>query len=283
MQNTEQFTNKQKQAEKKANITEIFSSVQGEGPLIGFRHIFLRFMGCDLRCNWCDTPNSLITKSDKKAQIEQKAGARNFAEFDNPMSIEEIANAIIKLEANTPHQSLSLTGGEPLLQKDFIKDLIPSLKAQNFQPIIYLETGGHRYKELSEIINLLDFVSFDLKLPSSTHEKPLWDLHAKFVEILSQSPQVYAYAKAVLTDETQEKDLIQACELLLKNPILELVLQPVSLVFNKSESKEKITGLIDYKIPTPEKMLRFQEIAVEIVGRKRIRIIPQTHKLMGQI
>ena len=39
-----------------AYIDEIFASIQGEGPWIGQRHIFIRFRGCDISCQYCDTP-----------------------------------------------------------------------------------------------------------------------------------------------------------------------------------------------------------------------------------
>ena len=42
----------------KAPIIEVFSSIQGEGLLIGRRQIFVRFAGCNLNCNYCDTPES---------------------------------------------------------------------------------------------------------------------------------------------------------------------------------------------------------------------------------
>jgi organic radical activating enzyme len=42
----------------KARINEVFSSIQGEGKLIGRRQVFVRFSGCNLECNYCDTPLS---------------------------------------------------------------------------------------------------------------------------------------------------------------------------------------------------------------------------------
>ena len=36
-------------------INEIFSSIQGEGPVVGYKQLFIRFCGCNLNCNYCDT------------------------------------------------------------------------------------------------------------------------------------------------------------------------------------------------------------------------------------
>ena len=89
----------------KTHINEIFSSIQGEGILIGRRQIFVRFSGCNLDCNYCDTSKSrnpilgdLITK-------------------------EELINKINNLITPDFH-SISLTGGEPLLHSDFIKEFL---------------------------------------------------------------------------------------------------------------------------------------------------------------
>ena len=38
-----------------AKINEIFSSIQGEGPVVGYKQLFIRFCGCNLNCNYCDT------------------------------------------------------------------------------------------------------------------------------------------------------------------------------------------------------------------------------------
>ena len=80
----------------KAKITEIFSSIQGEGPYVGIKQVFVRFFGCNTKCVWCDTQKS------------------SFKEY----SIKEAASKIRLLSAYS--HSVSFTGGEPLLYKDFI-------------------------------------------------------------------------------------------------------------------------------------------------------------------
>ena len=102
----------------KAPIIEIFSSFQGEGLLIGERQIFVRFAGCNLNCNYCDTNDS---KSEKSGVL---------------MTPEEVSCEIEKLL--TPDcKTISFTGGEPSLYPEFISKV-----CENFDLDIMLETNG---------------------------------------------------------------------------------------------------------------------------------------------
>ncbi|MDZ4172032.1 MAG: 7-carboxy-7-deazaguanine synthase QueE [Methanobacteriaceae archaeon] len=89
----------------KAPIMEVFSSIQGEGLLIGRRQIFVRFAGCNLNCNYCDTP-----ESRKSIAGQQK-------------TLEELQKDIMDIITPDFH-SISFTGGEPLLQANFIKTFL---------------------------------------------------------------------------------------------------------------------------------------------------------------
>ena len=101
------------------NVIEKFVSIDGEGPSSGELAVFIRFFGCDLRCLWCDTAYSW--NGEVKAE---------------PLSIAEIYNFI----KNSGVYNVTLTGGEPLIQKD-IGDLIEIL-AKDENLIIRIETHG---------------------------------------------------------------------------------------------------------------------------------------------
>ena len=93
-----------------AKISEIFQSIQGEGKYLGVRQVFIRFFGCRLGCRWCDT------------DYARNPQAGRFTE----MNVDEVMGRAASLWAGC--HSISLTGGEPLLQAGFLKELFPRLK-----------------------------------------------------------------------------------------------------------------------------------------------------------
>jgi len=96
-----------------ANLVEIFSSVQGEGTHVGATTLFIRFGGCDLRCRWCDSPNTW--KPASECRVETGRGGGKFQRRPNPLSLASIVEAAEALDL-AAHEFVSLTGGEPLLQ-----------------------------------------------------------------------------------------------------------------------------------------------------------------------
>ncbi|WP_400207962.1 7-carboxy-7-deazaguanine synthase QueE [Candidatus Methanomassiliicoccus intestinalis] len=120
-------------------VAEIFLSLQGEGVLMGTPTVFVRFVGCNLDCAWCDTNYA------KSGGVE--------------MTVNEILDKIEHF--NTPF--VSLTGGEPLLQED-INTLITSLLEESYH--ITLETNGSL--ALNELpVSEEIMISMDMKCPSS--------------------------------------------------------------------------------------------------------------------
>ena len=145
---------------KSVRIKEIFDSIQGEGPYIGYKQIFVRFCKCNLKCNYCDTEFS---------------PDEYFEEF----SPEELAAYLKKFDLKTVH-SISLTGGEPLLAVDFLKKFLPLTGGAK----IYLETNATLADKLAEIIDFVDIIAADIKLESASGIKDSYKFHDKFFEIL---------------------------------------------------------------------------------------------------
>lgn len=227
--------------EPRAKILEVFKSIQGEGKYAGVPQVFVRFFECHMHCTWCDTPDSIGD------------GKREYKEYTTPQLLKEV-----KLLAKGCH-SVSLTGGEPLLQADFIKEFIPYLKKKGLRT--YLETSGVLYKELKKIIDQVDIVSMDFKLPSSTKCRAFWKEHEEFLKIAIRRD---CFIKAVITSDTKEEDIHKSIELIKSiDPQLPFILQP-----NYFEMKN---GVID-------KCQEFQNYCLKYIPN--VRILPQLHKFM---
>jgi len=247
-----------------ASIVEIFTSIQGEGIYVGERQAFIRFAGCNLSCQYCDSPQAL--EIPKAYKVEVTPGKRDFKNHDNPASLEEVLNVLEPIfKQKDLYHSLALTGGEPLLQVDFLKALLPEIKKRGLRS--YLETAGVLPKYLEEIIDLVDIVSMDIKLPSATGLSDYMQDHKKCLEI-AYTKEVFV--KIVFTRESTIKEIADASELIaLLDDNIPLVLQPVTP-----------HGAIKHR-PTPESMLAFQAVAKRKL--KNVRVIPQVHKIMGQM
>lgn len=243
-----------------ANIIEIFSSIQGEGLYVGARQIFLRLSGCNLTCNYCDTP----VNSTPFCRVELNPGSGIFDEILNPLSPEKTIEIIARLITER-HHSISITGGEPLISVNFLKELFPLIKNTGIP--VYLETNGTLPDNLREIISLVDIISMDIKLPSMLSGSDYRDKHREFLLIATQKE---VFVKLVITEHTSNDD-IQQTALLIRdiNPAIPLVLQPVTANDNRILP------------PNAKRVLDIQSMILDFLIN--VRVIPQTHKILGQL
>ncbi|MDL2280443.1 7-carboxy-7-deazaguanine synthase QueE [Selenomonadales bacterium OttesenSCG-928-I06] len=249
--------------EKNVNLIEVFSSFQGEGLLVGSRQVFVRLASCNLNCKYCDT--EILAKD--VAKLEMTPGKLDFSDICNPVLASYLANHVNKMLFASKHHSVSITGGEPLIQFEALKDLLPGLNAP-----IYLETNGILFEELQEVLPFIEYISMDIKLPSSLifgkieTPKNYWQEHAKFLEIAFRKN---VFIKIVLTAKTTFEEVEKAIEIINSvNKKIPLVFQPVT----------PVNGVESLSI---EKTIAFFELAQNVLDD--VRIIPQTHKIIGVI
>lgn len=218
----------------KTAINEIFSSIQGEGPVVGYKQLFIRFCRCNLNCNYCDT--------------EFQTGQ----EF----TPKELFDTIdLEYELKTFH-SISLTGGEPLLSAEFLKDFLPLV---NNQAKIYLETNATLPYKLDLIKDKIDIISADIKLKSSTG----FDTTKLHHEFFKHAKGIETFAKIVF-DENITKDEIQTCIDMGKEFNIELILQPKTNGNKLSVTSDFCNELLD----------KFTK------DYPNVRLIPQVHKFL---
>ena len=230
----------------KTHVNEVFSSIQGEGTLIGRRQVFVRFSGCNLDCNYCDTSKS------------------RDPEFGNLISTENLFNQVNKIITPDFH-SISFTGGEPLLHADFIKYFLEKYKFKSL-----LETNGSLPNELQKISDLLDYVSLDIKLPeheASKNWNDLIDLELKSIKLLSDK-EINTYCKVVVMPGTKV-DMIGFIASKIADEVqntskLSMVIQPVSPLELWVDGTHKLF-----------------EISEEAGKHMDVLTIPQVHKLLN--
>lgn len=222
----------------KAKVNDIFVSIQGEGKYVSQPQCFVRFYDCNLNCDFCDTKISA------------------FKEYDSRELLESIKQAI----AGKNIKVISLTGGEPLLHRDFLLEFLPLLKKEGL--IAYLETNGTLYDELFDVMDYIDIISMDIKLPSSTKQGNFWREHEEFLKIAKDKD---TFVKLVVCLDTSLEDLKQAVNLVSGiNSRMTFVLQP--------NSEQLSSGLA-------LKLQEFKKCAKESLPD--VRSIPQLHKAIG--
>lgn len=222
----------------KSKIKEIFSSIQGEGPYIGVKQLFIRFCGCNLECSYCDE-NGLLDES--------------YLEF----TPEELKNYIQDFNLKTIH-SISLTGGEPLIWANFLKEFLPMIKNK-----IYLETNSTLKNNLEKIIDYVDIISADIKLPSSSGIESSFAVHDEFFKTAKKYNKEI-FAKIVFDENILDNEISNSLKLAEKYN-LPIILQPKTIGNKISPDKEKIIEVFNNflnKYPNT-------------------RLIPQVHKFLG--
>lgn len=225
-----------------ARVVEVFSSIQGEGLCLGERHVFVRFGGCNLHCDYCDEPDTIPIPSGRIWKAER------------------LKKEIESLMQERPHEAVSWTGGEPLLHAQFLAPLLRWARQKGQRN--YLETNGTRVEAFAGLAELCDVVAMDVKLPSATG-RPLWSEHLEFLRVAPEK----TFVKVVLTANSTPAEWRQVIRLLQEvSPEIPLVLQPA-------------TPFAGVRPPEPELVLKFLHQSRGLL--KDVRLIPQWHPLWG--
>lgn len=104
-------------------VSEIFDSLQGEGPSTGAPATFLRLALCNLKCRFCDTA---YTWDFSRFRYEDEV---------YPWSVD----ALVERLSNANGRRLIVTGGEPLVQWKALETLFARLPSDL---VIEIETNG---------------------------------------------------------------------------------------------------------------------------------------------
>ncbi len=234
---------------KVRHLAEIFSSVQGEGLLLGVYQIFIRLAGCNINCKYCDTKDL----------------------SPREISADRIIEKVRQLDKDKLSESVVITGGEPLIHIDDVRLICELLKDLNYR--IYLETNGSRYKELNKVIKYLDYISMDIKLPKTSGlPKPLWREHKNFLKIafeyFKNRKGKLLFVKSVIDNSLDMDELKRAVRIIKSiSRDIPFILQPITPVYKS--------------LPDIKKEIIYRALKIARKDLNSVRVIPQIHKIIG--
>ncbi|MCP8310138.1 MAG: 7-carboxy-7-deazaguanine synthase QueE [Candidatus Methylarchaceae archaeon HK01M] len=202
-------------------LSEIFYSIQGEGPNLGEPAVFLRMALCNLSCKWCDTKYTWDWENyDQEKEVKD-------------MELDKVKKEILKYSC----KHLVLTGGEPMLQQDELILLLRFLKERVFY--VEVESNGTIIPK-PEIEQLVDQWNISPKLTSSKNPIDLREKQESY-EYYRNLPN--SFFKYVVQDEY---DLDEVQRLIKKYdiPINRILLMPEG--FEKEELAKRSKWLVKF-------------------------------------
>lgn len=238
-------------------LHEIFRSVQGEGIYTGVMQVFVRFSGCGFSCSYCD---SIAVKERRESCSCSMPGGD--LELENPVSAEAAATLALSLAAMPGTHSISVTGGEPLDQPEFLQEFL-ELAGRCGLPL-YLETNGLDTSALESVVRLVDIISLDVKLPSLCGGD---DIFPAYAETLAAAADRDLFCKIVVTGGTDPEEFGRAVGIIAgAGKGIPLVIQPAT-------PKDAAAP------PDPQLLIELAGAAAEEL--EDVRVIPQCHPMLG--
>jgi len=238
-------------------LHEMFRSVQGEGIYTGVMQVFVRLSGCGFSCSYCD---SAASRERAGSCVCHMPGGD--IELENPVSPEAVATLTLSLAAMPGTHSISVTGGEPLEQTEFLIEFL-ELARRGGLPL-YLETNGLDTAGLESVLPLVDIVSLDIKLPSLCGGDNVFPAYR---ETLRAAVEKALFCKIVVARGTDMDEFGEAVALIADvDTGIPLVIQPASPAGASLP-------------PDPQALLDMAAIAAPML--EDVRIIPQCHLMLG--
>jgi organic radical activating enzyme len=237
-------------ASARVKLSEIFTSIEGEGILFGTKTMFVRLAGCPLKCHWCDTPYALPMDSGSDYSIDE---------------VKELISE--KLHPNT--YKVNFTGGEPLVQHEAVIELAKFVRQKGLRT--YLESACYDSARFAKVLPYIDLVKVEFKLKDSkvVDEKHYGSLLRSELDCLKHaiSSGKTTYIKVVVTNSSSLKEFREL----------------VHEVFRVARPAD-IAGFIiqpSYKIdePTLDVLFGFYDAVYPVYDQ--VRVVPQLHKIIG--
>ena len=197
-------------------VAEKFISINGEGTRAGELAVFVRFTGCNLRCSYCDT----MWANEPGCPYEEMSPAQ-----------------ICEYVRSTGIKNVTLTGGEPLLQKDM--DKLISLLISKCGVRVEIETNGAvDLRPFAELPEGRPLFTMDYKLPSSGYED----------RMIAENFSVLEKEDTVKFVSGSRADLERAGEIIEKYGLLDRCHVYFSPVFGRIEPAEIVDFMLNKRM-----------------------------------
>ena len=231
-------------------LSEIFTSIEGEGILFGTKTLFVRMAGCHLKCRWCDTSYALPMYSGNSYSLEYVK--KLIADHLKPFTYK-----------------VNFTGGEPLVQYEAVIDLAKFVRERGLRT--YLESACYDSDRFAKLLPYIDICKVEVKMSDSkvvdmNHYDNLLQNEIRCLRTSVKNHKI-TYIKIVVTNSTDIKEFAGLVENIFQHvrtaDISGFIIQP--------------SDRIDE--PTTERLLQFYDIVCP--HYREVRIIPQLHKQIG--
>jgi 7-carboxy-7-deazaguanine synthase len=213
-------------------VSEIYLSVQGEGPNVGFPTVFVRFGGCNLRCPlWpCDTPYAIFPEYRK--EWAQKTWLQVYED-------------IVKAAGDMRFYNVCFTGGEPFLQNgESLRQLYETLhESLGVLAIEAFTNGTLAYPDwVAEPGCEQEFV-IDWKLPGSGEHETGFNVR---LENIKKVPQLNLSVKFTIADRADYEYAKELYHLHLNDMPIEIF---AGVVWGKLENQELVKWILEDGMP----------------------------------
>jgi 7-carboxy-7-deazaguanine synthase len=231
-------------------LSEIFTSIEGEGILFGTKTLFVRMAGCHLKCRWCDTSHALPMHSG------------------NSYSLHYVKKLIVDyLQPYT--YKVNFTGGEPLVQYESVIELAKFVRGRGLRT--YLESACYDSDRFGKLLPYIDICKVEFKMSDSKvvemdHYDNLLQNEIRCLRTSVRNRKI-TYIKIVVTNSTESKEFAELVENIFQH------VRPAEIDGFVIQPSDRIDE------PTTEGLLKLYDIVCH--HYREVRIIPQLHKRIG--
>ena len=234
----------------KVRLSEIFTSVEGEGILYGTKTLFVRLAGCPFTCFYCDTKESLPLDSGTEYSIKD-------------------ANQLI--DSSLKHQTykVNFTGGDPLIQHEAVALLAKHIQDKKIPT--YLESSCFDINRFNYVLPFFDIIKIEFKTKDSgfVDSKHYERLITHSMQCLKSSVNAKktTYIKIVVSSKTQLDEFKELTD----------------HIFNVI-SEDNIDGFViqpTFGISEPSLDLLLSLYDVVYPYYVDVKVVPQLHKFIG--